>query len=1723
MIRAASESTFGEAISGYRVVEIVLPGDTCYLARAQHLATDTSVLLRITRKREHQRLHHKLRREHQLVSDVVGPGIVRLLDEAYFSGGYALVLEDIGGLPLRHYMAQADVSDVAVLKLMRACVEGLQALHDQGYSYRNFSPESIIVDPATARINLVDFSQCVPLDVVDEFPRDLLPEFLPYMAPEHSRRLSGGEDQRADFYSLGVVLYECLSHRLPFSVADPLDWVHAHLTQEPVPLSEYRPDVHPVVAKLAGQLLAKDPEQRYQSAAALISDFDTCLQFIADGTPGDNFVPANIEKYSSLRWSPEVYGREPEIASLLQAYHESMHGDTVVAVCSGPTGIGKSAMLGEFIRQIQVDTAHAPAMVMVGGYYAADGVPYQGLRTALSHAAVRVLGESAEGIERWRNAMQGADDIDIAVLSDFLPVLSNLLAANAKAAELEPAQAQLRLHRTLAGFVRLMAKFYPHQLIYLDDMQWCDQGTRDWLLALRAKEIPGLLVLLSLRLSDDDLRGDARQWLASLAEAFPGRYLEIPLAPIGKSHVQSLLCSSLHCDASQAEPLAETLMRKTDGNPFFLRQILAHAVAKNIFQYSDERGVWECVDGGLEQLDLGDNVVDLVLSRINTLPDQELHLLMCAAGIGYRFDISALSVVAEKMLADTNAPLKHAINQNIVCRYFDYQSQVFRYRFQHDRIYQSFRSLIRPDLADHVNFTYGDYLLQGPDEYREQALGYLNSVPHLLKDDARKIQLINMNLDAMSHVLLQGAVSVAHQFAVSALSLLRQMPQSAYESSLMVRVLRGCGYTAVLQGMFAYAEECLSIATPLAGNVEEKAELAIVHILLQMHSGDWHGAAATGLAVLAEFDVDLCQAADVEEVPEWAREIADTEPEQLLQLAPMHNPELLAVSRVLNVVFSPIYVSKPELVPAVLGYILKISRIHGNAPASAHAYANLGFITGTVLGDYAKGSQFAQVALELADRTETNEFSAKVLVSCAAVVTHWTQPLQKSIELAMAGGVKGDQAGDAIYGGFGRLLEGIYRFSAGQPLQRVRACVAAYLPQLVESKNPSVSIFQVLDGLLDALDTSGVADLESDRLVGDEAEFVGQLENTGFTHGLHYFYMQKMFLALLFGDVDAALKFGEQSALHMVGVLGQLSNFEQYFFYGLAISEKLREQADDAQLLEKLDVCREKLAAWAELNPQNFQAQSQLLEAEFSDLRQDYWRALQQYDAAISGARELNNHFLVALACERAAYFWQRQGKREFSRQYAFEALDAYTVWGAWRKVRAMEVEFNSGEQVRQDASPEPAVLTESADMFDLVSVLNAARVITQQLDTRQLMHDIIEIVAKNSGARFGIILAAQDEGDLVFGAGYGVENEQNLPDSVINYVYRTGNSVRINSGIDSTIFASDPYLMVQKPASLLCLPVRHHDRMLGIVYLEHKSIAGAFPDDRIRIVNLLLDQAGVAIEAARLYDHLTREIHRRTEAQNQLEQQQAGLERLISKRTSELQRTQKELLAKSRLATLGTLTATVSHEIRNPLAAALASLHILNTKLQNLEPPIAAALERITRSLRRCDQIVDELLDFAKIRSVDKQPVKLDVWLRETVNEQGAGFAVNYDLNLPDELVALDADRLRRAVINVVTNAAQAIAETPSGGDNCLTVRTRHTEERLELVFIDTGSGMSEEVQARIFEPMFSTKSFGVGLGMPTVKQIMELHGGGVEVFPRLGHGTTVILWLPLNSSSSA
>jgi len=261
----------------------------------------------------------------------------------------------------------------------------------------------------------------------------------------------------------------------------------------------------------------------------------------------------------------------------------------------------------------------------------------------------------------------------------------------------------------------------------------------------------------------------------------------------------------------------------------------------------------------------------------------------------------------------------------------------------------------------------------------------------------------------------------------------------------------------------------------------------------------------------------------------------------------------------------------------------------------------------------------------------------------------------------------------------------------------------------------------------------------------------------------------------------------------------------------------------------------------------------------------------------------------------------------------------------------------------------------------------------------------------------------------------------------------------------------------------------------------------------------------------------LSIDITRRKQAEKELERYSERLEDMVEKRTQDLRDAQEKIVRQEKLATLGRLAGSVSHELRNPLGAIKNAAYFLTLAVQDPDPDVQESLEILEQEVDRSEGVIKGLLDFARSEPPTRQDVSLNQILKETLERLEVSPDVEVIARLDERMPEIrgDHDQLAQVFLNIAQNGVQAMTD---GGRLVVESRLASANE-VEVSMSDTGAGIPEREQDQIFEPLFTTKTKGIGLGLAIVKTLVEGHGGWIDVESEVGEGSTFTVHLPIEA----
>src|SRR5215510_8426464 len=630
---------------------------------------------------------NRLTHEYELKDDLDDAWAARPLELMRERGKTILVLKDPDGEPLdRRICPPMEVGQF--LRLAVALAIALGRLHERGLVHKDIKPANVLVNFATGQVWLTGFG--IASRHLRERQSPDPPEFiagtLAYMAPEQTGRMNRSIDSRSDLYSLGITFYQMLTGSLPFTASDPLEWVHCHIARKPTPPSERLENVPPAVSAIVMKLLAKTPEERYQTAAGVESDLRRCLAEWETQSRIDEFPLGKKDTPDRLLIPEKLYGREREIDTLLASFHHVVAtGTPELVLVSGYAGIGKSSVVNE-LHKVLVP----PRGLFASGkfdQYKRD-IPYATLAQAFQSLVRLLLGTSDAELGRWREALREVLGPNGQLMVDLVPALTLIIGEQPPVPALPPQDAQRRFHLVFRRFLGVFARPEHPLALFLDDLQWLDAATLDLLADLLTQtDVRHVLLIGAYRDNDVTAAHPLMRKLEAIRHA-GALVQEIVLAPLARDDVGRWIADALYCDQERAASLAHLVHEKTAGNPFFARQFLAALVEEGLltFDHGAARWVWELTR--IHAKGYTDNVVDLMVGKLSRLPVKTQKALQQLACLGNSAESDLLAMVFEDAQEAQHSDLQEALRSGLV---FHAEGA---YTFLHDRVQEAAYALI---------------------------------------------------------------------------------------------------------------------------------------------------------------------------------------------------------------------------------------------------------------------------------------------------------------------------------------------------------------------------------------------------------------------------------------------------------------------------------------------------------------------------------------------------------------------------------------------------------------------------------------------------------------------------------------------------------------------------------------------------------------------------------------------------------------------------------------------------------------------------------------------------------------------------------------------------------------------------------------------------------------------------------------------------------------------
>ncbi|MEG4810423.1 AAA family ATPase [Microcoleus sp. F8-D3] len=1516
----------------------------------------------------------QLRNQYTIAKNLNSPGIVQTYSLEPYRNGYALVMEDFGGISLHEWAVKEknSFSLTEFLQIAIALCNALDILYRERIIHKDIKPSNILIHPETKQVKLIDFSiaSLLPRETQTLINPNVLEGTLAYISPEQTGRMNRGIDYRTDFYSLGVTFYELLTGELPFQSHDPMELVHCHIAKHPPSLSKQEgPKIPIILCDIVRKLMAKNAEDRYQSALGLKFDLEKCLTQLQEIGKIEHFEIAQRDLCDRFIIPDKLYGRETEVETLLQAFERVSQGATEMMLVAGFSGIGKTAVVNEVYKPI----------VRQRGYFIKGkfdqfqrNIPFSAFVQAFRDLMGQLLTESDLQLEQWKNQILETVGDNGQVIIEVIPELEKILGEQPPAVELSGTAAQNRFNLLFQKFTQVFTSAEHPLVIFLDDLQWADSASLK-LMQLLMADTGHLFIIGAYR---DNEVNPAHPLMLTLSEIQKNQAAinTITLTPLSQSQINQLVADTLKSTETLALPLSQLVYQKTQGNPFFATQFLKALHEENLIEFNLELGCWQCDLSQINQQALTDDVVEFMALQLEKLPLATQNILKLAACIGNQFDLTTVAIVSEHSEVETAANLWKALQEGLILPLGDVykfyvgaesqsvtseKSQNVTYKFLHDRVQQAAYSLIPDDQKQATHYQIGQLLLQQISGQARvdrifEIVNQLNHGTALIASQTEREELAKLNLIACRKAKTSTAYQAASEYVTVGLSLFAENTwQQQYEMTLALYEL--AAEVAMLNGKFEAMEQFIDTVIQQAHSLLEKVNVYCIRIQSHIFQSKLTSAIALAQPVLQQLGVTFPEAptpSDLQrEIQEIEELIGDRQIADLVNLPEMRDAEKLATLKIASIISPAAYLTGSALFPLLNTLSVKLSIQYGNTSTSTYGYANYGNILCNFFQIVDTGTQFGSLALQIISKLDAKASKTEVLMLLGLFVVHRNSHIQETLPMLQEGYTSALEFGNPVLAGYNGHSVCLNSFWCSKPLATLEQDICAYCHSLMQLNQLTTANYCRIywQPVLNLLGFAEHTTFLSGKAL-EETEFLQQLQSANDGYGLYIFHVYKLMLCFLFGEIEPAKNHASEVRRYFMAGAGLVSEPVFYLYDSLLTLAQLNPQVDQtSEALQGVIENQTKLQQWAYHAPMNYQHKVDLVEAEKSRVLGQKSTAIEFYDKAISLAKANEYMQEEALANELAAKFYLDWGKKRIAGEYMIEAYYAYARWGAKAKVADLEKRYPQLlrpilEQTRSTLSTHETLFTLGSVAYtssatsssnvsmalDLATILKASQTISGEIELEKLLSSLLRIALENSGAHKCVLMLLRDDCLLIKGSisegenpvvlqRIPVEESQDIPLKLIYKVKHDRQTVMLVDAKAEPTLANDPYIMRQQPSSILCSPIVHQGKFRGILYLENNLVTGAFTSDRVELLNLLCTQAAISLENARLYE------------QSQTYAQQ------LEQAFYDLQQTQLQMIQSEKMSALGNLVAGVAHEINNPVGFISGNLNEAKHTVQDL------------------------------------------------------------------------------------------------------------------------------------------------------------------------------------------
>jgi len=1431
-----------------------------------------NVILKINKKSKDENIHN-LKNEYEIISKFEHRNVIKTNEFLDDEDQQIMSLEDINGLSVKSLIRNKTFIITDFFIIASELLDAVSHIHSKNYLHLDLTSANVIWSEEQKLLKVIDFNLSKEIDKIQsEQHSENIQGTLSYISPEQTGRVKNKIDKRSDLYSIGIIFYEILTGKLPFEAENIIDLLYKHIAVQATPINELNPDIPQKINEFVQKLIAKNPNDRYQSADSALHDIQLIHKQISKNENLD-FELGLTDNLAKVIKPQQIYAKNTEFELVKQFYENSDNFQNRFILISGESGSGKTFFI-EKINQWQ--TQNNKINYTINCVYNSEQTTYSTIRLFIYKLIDYIFINLKSELENLKLSVIQAVENNGFVLTNIFPAIKKLIGEQNEILTLDGLKEKERFIYTFKNFIFTIFSYFKNLNITFDNAQFIDKHSLEIIKEI-VNEYKGanMIVVLAFR----------KNFKSQILDLISNENsLNIEFDKVTTSDFHNFLCEALSVNSENNNliNLSDVIYSKTDGNFLYSFNFIENLFEDKKLVYNIKTQNWEFDIEYIKSIQVSNNLISIIKEEIFKIGEKLKIILKIGACIGETFDIELLAQIYNKPIDEIKEELFKAISKKII-----FSVDLQNLKFTHYDIYNYFYNEETVEQNPKIHFEIGNKVLNNPEVSLFNKLEHFNIAINLITSDSLKKQVSELNFEAGKKSLSLLSFEKAFVYFENSISLLPTNSWTENYNDTLAK-FTNCANSAYLIENYEKAEILIDEILKHKKDYADCIEAILIKLKIYITQTQYKQAIDYGIEQLRTLGVNKrklpINIATVVELAQNAKYIIGKNDLKFLDELNNKNPKLNLILEIISVLSTAIIHSGSEY----FGYfaIQPLNLIFKNKTsfyATPFWISIYGMILTYTFKKHEKGIKYALYSQKMLKNSMHQNIEIKADFIFYHMINHLINPIESAIEPINENYKKSLQVGDKEYAANYKLLTSYYNFWSGKNFDY------------------SLPILQESDKIIEAINfptwtfcnkmLHQFVVMLNDKEIPTSAKFTGEIYNEDKYLPIHLkdndftsvdtLYYLKLMHNVIFNKYKEAAEDGKIAIKHQGSLYGSPTIPLIIMYNAIALIQIYDEETgkEKSNCLKEIKKTLTEFKKLSEINPVNYKHKYYLLLALYHEKikkseKEDYY-----YSEAINLSKTniINER---ALIYEYSAKYNLNKNKKDIAEMYFTKAANLYKAWGAISKSNQLTEKFpNFVRNIRAAANINNSI-TQSDSLsnsgLDIENVLKTSQMISEELKLANIKNNLSINLMKITGAQ-KIVLISLDNNILnvilnieLIANSEIIKNEttgENLyPEYLISEVLRKNKTLIFDNISKETNYEHDKYINNRQPKSIICLPLKYKQQVKGIIYLENNSLEGAFTKGRIETINLLSTQLAISIENSQLFEDLELKVEQRTE-----------------------------------------------------------------------------------------------------------------------------------------------------------------------------------------------------------------------------------------------------------------